>query len=270
MGSGAIAGGSGGEYFVGAFDGTKFVPDVPGSQWVDYGRDFYAPISWSDIPASDGRRLWIGWMNNWETCLNPTSPWRSAMSIPRELTLRRVNGAIRLCQAPVRELETLRQDGRPIEAQAIGETPVPLNIQGQQQEFVLEFEPGDAAEFGIRVLKKGDQQTVIGYDVKSRALYVDRTKSGNVSFHRAFPGRHPGPLTPDAKGRIRMRVLVDSCSVEVFGNDGETVITDLVFPDEDAVQAELFARGGKCRITQGKVYKLNSVWPRPTDKTAGK
>ena len=89
MGSGSIAGGSGGEYFVGEFDGTRFRA-TQSAQWVDYGRDFYAPVSWSNIPEDDGRRIWIGWMNNWETCLIPTFPWRSCMSIPRSLSLRNV------------------------------------------------------------------------------------------------------------------------------------------------------------------------------------
>lgn len=110
MGSGSVAGGSGGEYFTGLFDGTTFTTDSLESQWVDYGRDFYAPVSWSGIPVSDGRRIWIGWMNNWETCLNPTYPWRSAMSVPREVTLRRIGGRLRMCQTPVRELQQLRTD----------------------------------------------------------------------------------------------------------------------------------------------------------------
>jgi fructan beta-fructosidase len=61
---GGVAGGSGGQYFVGQFDGIRFTNDNPESQklWVDYGRDFYAAVSWSDIPSSDGRRLWLGWM----------------------------------------------------------------------------------------------------------------------------------------------------------------------------------------------------------------
>ena len=91
IGNGSVAGGSGGEYFVGHFDCTQFRCDheLSKSQWVDFGRDFYAPVSFSDIPESDGRRIWIGWMNNWETNLVPTRPWRSAMSIPRTLGLRK-------------------------------------------------------------------------------------------------------------------------------------------------------------------------------------
>jgi fructan beta-fructosidase len=258
MGNGSVAGGSGEEYFVGRFDGVKFIPDAPESQWVDYGRDFYAAVSWSNVPKEDGRRLWIGWMNNWETCLNPTHPWRSAMSIPRELSLRRIGEQIRLCQQPVRELKSLRGEAWELKDRPIRGN-VPIAIRGQQLELEVVFEIGQAKEVGLRVLKKAEQETVIRFDSANQTLSVDRTKSGNVAFHPAFAGQHTGPLRPDARGQIRLRVLVDACSVEVFGNDGETVITDLVFPDEDSVQAELFAEGEGARVIDCRVYPLKSA-----------
>jgi fructan beta-fructosidase len=197
MGGGAIAGGSGGEYFTGVFDGTSFVADSKESQWVDFGRDFYAPVSWSNIPARDGRRLWIGWMNNWETALNPTSPWRSAMSVPRELSLRRIDGQLRLCQRPVRELQSLRTDSTALTNVELKSEARTISLRGQQLEMIATFAPGNASEFGFRVLKGSDQETVVGYDVKSQSLFVDRTRSGNVDFHKAFSGRHKGPLSVD-------------------------------------------------------------------------
>jgi fructan beta-fructosidase len=260
MGNGAIAGGSGCECFTGVFDGKQFLPDATTSQWVDYGRDFYAPVSWSGIPASDGRRIWIGWMNNWETCLNPTSPWRSAMSIPRELDLRRIDGKLRLCQKPVRELQQLR--GRKLEMnnKSLTNESLPVDIQGQQLEILVDVDPMTASEFGVRVLKGKDEQTAIGYNTKTRALFVDRTKSGNVAFHSAFSGRHSGPLEPNAQGQVRLHIFVDTCSVEVFGNEGETVVTDLVFPDPDSNRVELFASGGTCKLVFSQIHSLKSAW----------
>jgi fructan beta-fructosidase len=218
MGNGSVAGGSGGEYFTGTFDGATFTADSLESQWTDYGRDFYASVSWSDIPNSDGRRIWIGWMNNWETCLNPTWPWRSAMSAPRELSLRRIEGKLRLCQTPVREIEKLYSETSKFWTDSIENDISILQVPTKHYELKLEF-------------------------------YVDRTKSGNVDFHRAFAGKHSAPLSPDADGKIRMRILVDACSVEVFGNDGEAVITDLIFPEGDQLEVEVFAKGCKCDLT---------------------
>ncbi len=261
MGSGSVAGGSGGEYFIGAFDGNKFVAESLESQWVDFGRDFYAPVSWSNIPDSDGRRLWIGWMNNWETALNPTSPWRSAMSIPRELTLQRVSGQLRLCQSPVRELARLR--GQEIRLQNIlCNGTIPLALRGQQLEIEAEFAVGQATEFGLRVLKSGGEQTIVGYNVAKQTLFVDRTQSGNVTFHPAFAGRHTGPLV-QMDGRVRMRVLVDASSVEVFGNNGETVITDLVFPKSTSDQVEIFATGGECELVSLKAWPIKDSMRKP-------
>jgi len=90
---------------------------------------------------------------------------------------------------------------------------------------------------------------------------VDRTKSGDVDFHKAFTGKHAGPLDPDKNGIVRLRILMDACSVEVFGGRGETVLTDLVFPKAGSDKLELFAVGGKARIVSGRVFALKSIWP---------
>ena len=112
---GGVAGGSGGQYFVGAFDGTTFVNDNPPATtlWADYGKDFYATISFSDIPPTDGRRIWMAWISNWQYANEePTVIWRGAQSVPRELALRRLPDGIRLVQRPVAELLALRTSSR--------------------------------------------------------------------------------------------------------------------------------------------------------------
>lgn len=260
MGSGAVAGGSGGEYFLGTFDGTTFVPDSRKSQWVDYGRDFYAPISWNNIPDDDGRRIWIGWMNNWETCLVPTSPWRSAMSVPRELKLRRLDDNLVLVQSPVSELQQLRGDlSETQNLQVTGIHKLENSPSGKRLEIVIEFQPQTAADFGIKVASGPTQQTVIGYRVNSEELYVDRTRSGEVSFHPAFPGVHVAPL-PARNGRVKMQILLDESSVEVFANDGEVCITDRIFPDPVQSEIELFATDGSVLVKSLKAWNLKSIW----------
>ncbi|HEX6984997.1 MAG TPA: glycoside hydrolase family 32 protein [Planctomycetaceae bacterium] len=263
MGGGAVAGGSGGEYFVGTFDGTTFTPDRPESRWVDYGRDFYAPITFANVPESDGRRVWIGWMNNWETNLVPTDPWRGAMSLPRRLGLKRTRDGLVLTQRPVKELETIRGghvSTGPVDLKE-SSGPVALPLEGQRMEIVVEFDAGTAAEFGLRVLKGEGEETVVGYDAKAGKLFVDRTRSGVVDFHPAFPGRHAGPLAAE-DGRVRLHVFVDSCSVEVFGGDGTTVITDLVFPGPESDAVEFYAKGGDCRVVSCEAWKLEPVWAK--------
>jgi fructan beta-fructosidase len=264
MGGGAVAGGSGGEYFLGDFDGEKFTSDDPSgaSQWSDFGRDFYADVTWSDLSTEGGGRVWVGWMNNWETCLVPTSPWRGAMSLPRSLTLRQTGEGLHLVQRPYDALKKLRDKHWQIEGK-LNNNPSHLlhdaGIRGAQLEFVIDIDPEDADEIGLRV-RQGDQEfTVIGYDVQKAELFIDRTESGNVDFHEAFPGRHAAPL-PLEDGRLKIHVFVDSSSVEVFGGDGMVVITDLIFPSTQSIGTELYSQGGAARLISLDAWSLKSIW----------
>ena len=266
MGAASVAGGSGGEYFVGNFDGTRFHcdHDIQQSHWVDYGRDFYAAVSWSDIPASDGRRIWIGWMNNWQTHLLPTAPWRSAMSIPRSLSLRRTTDGLRLIQKPVDELQRLRTDHVHLESLTIEAGKRTLGeqkIAGEQFEMIVEFEVGDAIEFGVNVREGDDERTVIGYNASRAELFVDRTQSGESDFHEKFAGRHVAPLTA-ANKRIRFHLFVDTSSLEVFGGDGKVVITDRIFPQSDSRSISLYSEGGSTKVRSLQFWRLASAWAR--------
>ena len=256
MGGGSIAGGSGGEYFVGTFDGTEFkcFDKSKPSYWVDYGRDFYAPVSWSDIPTNDDRRIWIGWMNNWETHLLPTSPWRSAMSVPRVLSLRETVLGRRLVQRPVKEIELLRSNYRSL-------TSSPENlIKGRSLDIELEIELNGSKKIELIVLGNEDRGTKIIYDAIEGVISVDRRTSGEVSFHESFPGIHKAPLKIK-NNLLRFRVLVDHSSVELFADDGLIVITDRVFPDEQSDQTRLNLFGGDAKV------KRFDVWDIQTAKT---
>jgi len=249
---------------VGSFDGRRFKCDDERqpAQWVDFGRDFYAPVSWSDVPKSDGRRIWIGWLNNWETSSQPTHPWCGAMSIPRSLALRRTDQGLRLIQTPVAELQTLRSNPIRLEGLtlAAGETPLAGHgIGGTQLELQLEFVLGDASEFGLQVRKGNGQQTRIGYDVRQQELYVDRTQAGNASFHASFPGRHSGPLAVH-DGRVTIHAFVDASSVEVFGGHGQTVITDCIFADPTSRDVTLYSVGGTTTVRVLEAWTLKPAW----------
>jgi fructan beta-fructosidase len=269
---GAVAGGSGTQYFVGRFDGTTFVPDPPptgaagGGEsavlWADYGQDFYAAVSWSDIPPEDGRRVWIGWMNNWLYGQDiPTTPWRSAQSLPRALALRSTPAGIRLVQEPVEELRGLRGRRRTVPPQAIREGSLslaPHGVRGAALELIAELDAGTAAEVGLRVRTAPGEETLIGVDVASHTLFVDRTRSGDTGFHPDFGGRQTAPL-PLAEGRVRLHVFLDASSVEVFAAGGLTVITDQVFPSPTSDGVELYARGGTARLLSLEAWPLRSV-----------
>ena len=276
MNPGSVAGGSGGQYFIGRFDGTQFVadgdsliPPRPGrsasesAHWFDYGPDYYAAVSWSDVPASDGRRLWLGWMSNWEYGGDvPTSPWRSAMSIPRELGLSRTAEGIRLVQKPAREMESLRDRHFAFKSGDVSEANAWLkerHVQGDQLELMVEFAPRSSGTEGVKVLKSDTEATVIGVDRQRGRAFVDRTQSGNVTFHQKFSGVYDAPLAVH-DGRVKLHLFVDASSVEVFVNDGERVFTSLVYPSAASRGVEFFGSAASARITSLDVWTLKSIW----------
>jgi fructan beta-fructosidase len=271
MGDGSIAGGSGGEYFVGHFDGVRFTT-IQHSQWVDYGRDFYAPISFENFPNTDNRRVWLGWFNNWQTCLIPTQPWRGSMSVPRELSLRKLSfnseepATYVLVQKPIREFSKLYGESTPLDTRQLGWPPKKITQPGEipemQFELTAEFKPGRARSLGLRIHTGEDEYTEIGYDSQFLGAYVDRTKSGNVSFHPAFSGRHNAPARL-IDGKVSVRVLVDRSSVEVFVNDGEAVISDQIFPTNQKPWIEAFVGDKSAEISQARVIEIKSAWHSP-------
>ena len=255
---GGVAGGSATQYFVGRFDGTRFtadehvlpttVPNAPGVRWADYGKDLYATVSWSDVPRSDGRRVWLGWMTDWQYAEKiPTDPWRSAQSLPRTVALRSGPDGVHLVQQPVAELERLRGARRAIGAQTIAEgstSLAPQGIAGKALGIAAEFEvgavggavaPGAASEFGLKVRTGNGEETLIGIDPAAAHLVVDRTRSGQVGFSPDFAGRQTAPL-PVENGRVHLRIFGDWAAGEGFGGDGRVVIPDQIFPAPGAAK----------------------------------
>lgn len=270
---GSANGGSGGQYFIGEFDGERFVNDNPPETvlWVDWGKDFYATQSWNNIPDRDGRRLWLAWMNNWQYAEEiPTDPWRSSMSLPREVTLADAENGVRLVQQPIRELERLRNRRYRRTDVVVDENGAELGrgrrgrgrppIDGQTMEIVAEFEAWDAEEVGFRVRQgKDGQQTIVGYHFAAELLFVDRRWSGITDFSEQFPGFHEAPMQTE-NGKVRMHLFVDRSSVEVFADEGKTVITERIFPRGESEEFEPYAKGGRAILASLEVYDLASTW----------
>jgi len=254
--TGGPQGGSGGGWFVGSFDGEAFVPEHDEPRWLDHGADLYASQTWSDAP--DGRRLLLGWMSNWRyALLTPTSPWRGAQSLPRQLSLGEDGDRVVLVQRPVPELEVLRTGAvrSAIDLELTYDLPFG-EVTGRALEIELELEPGEAGAVGIRVLHGETGTTEIGWDGQ---LYLDRSASGTIDFHDAFPARHDAPVTL-RDGRLDLRVFVDHSSVEVFADGGRVVLTDRVFPGFDDAGLALFVRDGPAVVRSLEVHALESIW----------
>ncbi len=270
---GGPAGGSGCQYFVGDFDGKRFVADpathaqtaVP--LWADWGRDFYAAVSWSDIPKSDGRRLWLGWMSNWDYANDvPTLPWRSAMTVPRELALRPTPQGLRLIQRPVGQLTRLREGGGSRRRTSVAEANAWLarrSVSSGLAELELRLDNVPRSGALALVCRHGRiGETRIEADFAAGTLRLDRTRSGRSDFSASFAGVHTAPLRI-SEGRLDLRILFDTSSVEVFAQGGESVLTGLVLPDSPELKLSLAATGdvGSVRLDSLSLWPLRPAPP---------
>ncbi|WP_396652638.1 GH32 C-terminal domain-containing protein [Metabacillus elymi] len=265
---GAPAGGSGMQYFVGSFDGKTFKNDNPADKvlWADYGADYYAAVDWSGIEGENGEKYWLGWMSNWLYANHtPTTTWRSSTTLPRKMELTQTEGGLRLKQTPV-SLNSIRDRKEKVSfANKVISSDRNLlsNLSEDTFEMIAEFDikDTDATEFGFKVRKGAKEYTTIGYDVSTKQLFVDRTNSGSFDYGSNVVGKHEGPLT-DTNGTVKMHIFVDRSAVEVFGNNGETVITDQIFPDPLSKELELYSKGGNVTLKSLEIYPLKSIWKK--------
>jgi fructan beta-fructosidase len=250
--------GTGAQYFVGDFDGTQFTDDAANEEIkrVDFGEDFYAAQSWSDEP--NGRRIWIAWMSNWHYANDtPTSPWRGCFSIPRQLHLWRFAEGLRLVQQPVAELQKLTKSiyyGKNVDIASINAQLAVLKMDAAL-EIDVEFMPDSARASGLKICTGAGEETLVGYDAESQELFIDRRLSGTSSFSDHFAEVHRAPLVPEG-GKISMHIVLDSCSVEVFGNEGRVVISDLIFPQSQDLSLEFYVHDGDARVDSLDIRRL--------------
>jgi fructan beta-fructosidase len=286
VGSDAPAGGSGSQYFVGDFDGATFTldhttyngasllvsetnaphPAAPPDEsalWLDYGPDFYAAVSWSDAPHPNGRRLIIGWMSNWQYANDvPTVPWRSAMSLPRELVLRKTSAGYRLFQQPVAGLEKLRGLHQRFAGGTVQEVNAWLRQHGIGSapfEMAFECEAPPEGAIGVKLFQGDKEETVVGVNGGRSNAYVDRTHSGNIAFNPTFSRLPFAPLDLTNR-RVKVHLFVDSGSVEVFINGGEHAITALTLPSPTSRGMEFFGPNSDVRIGTIDLWSLGSIW----------
>lgn len=264
-------GGSATQYFVGNFDGTDFVLDSEFEAgldeegiWIDYGKDNYAGVTWSNIPEEDGRRIFMGWMSNWQYAnVVPTGNWRSAMTVARSLSLENTAEGYRLTSKPVNEIENIYAERYSLESQQVSESfqiseKLPFNTSTYA--LSLELEAADAeTAFAIELSNANGQKMIIGYDPAREAYYTDRRQAGNQEFSDDFGGIHYGPRI--AKGpQHSIRLLVDVASTELFADGGKTVMTDVFFPDDQFTELRFIVNEGQVDIKSGTVTELKSIW----------
>lgn len=254
-------GGSATQYFTGNFDGKQFVceSDKDVVKWMDFGKDHYATVSFSNAPS--GRHTVMAWMSNWQYAnVVPTTQFRSANSVPRDISLFKHNGEVYLRSCPVKELNALRTETK--------RSHQPLRLSAKPHEWKTFNKYNNGIYELDFVIKNQDAETVTitlsndkgdsicwTYDFVSQMVSFDRTKSGNMDFHPDFPAITSCPLFSESN-ETRLRIYVDKCSIESFGDGGRWCMTNLVFPSEPYSHINYEAQGGKASIS-AEYYPIN-------------
>jgi len=272
---GGVAGGSGTQYFVGDFDGNRFTnANKPFQElWMDYGKDYYAAVSYFGHKPGDERRIMIGWFSNWQYANDtPETDWRGAMALPREITLVQTEQGVRVRQRPIQELDELRQavsaptivPARQGSAMTIAQANQQLQAaagDGKTLEIEIVFAPGEARQYGIKVFGRGIYGTEIGVDHNKHEIYIDRTRSGKTSFSKYFPARQTAPLGPSAT--VKLNIFLDRSSIEVFANDGAVTMADRVYPAPNDNGLSFFVEGKEPRVESLRLWRMQSIWEHP-------
>jgi sucrose-6-phosphate hydrolase SacC (GH32 family) len=247
---GAPQGGSGEQYFVGAFDGTRFTPGKESGShgWTNYGKDDYCAISFNHLPAGQ-KPVLLGWMSNWQYAAKlPTSPWRGQMSLPRRLSYLRDNAGVALRQEPV--IAPLRGAHTEITSSAEIVRDAPFELR-------LHFEAIPQSSFGLKLYSDGEHWTEIAFDPATNIFSMDRTHAG-LPVAPEFPAKTIAHLRKERP--YDLNLIVDRSSIEAFAQDGTIAMTNLVFPSSPQTRIVFSSGSGEKPSVRGDVWTLHSIW----------
>lgn len=250
------------QYFIGEFDGKSFINDNASDHimWLDYGRDNYAGVTWSDVSEQDGRRVIIGWMSNWKYANEtPTGSWRGAMTLPRALSLTERDGSVTLTQMPVHEMEQLRKGSiRWNDVTVKPEAPLLQKVNEELLEIEADIDIESGKEVQIMLKSAGQSKVVIGYDSERQWLFIDRSKSGITDFHPSFACKHGAGLVA-LNDKLKLHIWLDRNSVEVYADQGLVALTDQIFPDAPIEQVEVSTQSGQVVLNSLQIHTLKSI-----------
>ena len=250
-------GGSAAQYFVGSFDGKKFVNESPTqTKWMDWGKDNYATVTWNNAP--DGRCIALGWMSNWQYANNvPTRQYRSANTLARDLTLYREGQELFLKSTPSVEVKKARGKKVSIPSFKVSEKHEIVNLfednQGAYEVEIL-IQNAGASKIAFCLLNDKGEKVSMYYDLNRKQFVMDRSESGTVDFSKDFPAVTVAPANVDKE--LVLRLFVDRSSIEAFGEDGKFVMTNLVFPSQPYVKMCFEADKNGYAVKTLNVYTL--------------
>lgn len=257
MNPGGPHGGSATQYFIGHFDGQRFMADkMDYPLWLDAGADNYAGVTFSNTP---GRHIFMGWMSNWMYSNDvPTTFFRNSMTMPRELFLKHNGVNVILGNRPVTEIYnafSLVKEEKSITVSDIASLDqlLPDNDGAYRIDFTIN--PEKRGKFGFALLNEKNEQALFIIDNNSNTISLDRSESGLVSFHSDF-AKEPICSPILKKDSYKMELFIDKQSSELFINDGEISFTNALFPTDVYNKIQWFTDDCKIRIEDIKIYTL--------------
>jgi fructan beta-fructosidase len=250
--AGGPNGGSATQYFIGNFNGKTFTAIDNKIRWIDYGPDDYSGVTWSN---TGNRKIFLGWMGNWlYSSQVPTKKWRNAMTIPRELSLKQVNGELFLASNPVKELENVEEKNVPINTVELFKN----GISELPEQCKITFNVGAINDYSLILSNNLGEKLVVGYRKKDNAYFIDRTKSGIVDFNSEFIKPLSSPrLTNDASSNVKL--IVDASSIELFADDGLGIMTAIFFSRKSYDHLAVKYKEG-VMIKDFTITPLKSIW----------
>ena len=256
---GGTNGGSATQYFIGNFDGKTFSADaLPYPLWLDYGRDNYAGVTFNNIPKTDGRRIFMGWMSNWDYANQvPTKGFRSANTTARELAIVNNGSHLILSSYPVKEMNSLKGEisKRP-NLQVNKEAAITELLKDNDGSYEIEMtiKPENVEVFGFSLNNSKNETLKFDFDITKGCMSIDRKKSGLIDFNNRFALGMKAPLI--SRDVYRIRLLIDKASAEIFVNEGEITMTTLFFPTEIMNQLKFYSNDGKFSVENIKINNL--------------
>ncbi len=248
--------GSATQYFLGDFNGKTFEVKDTTTRWIDYGPDEYAGITWSN---TGDRKIFLGWMSNWLYAnVVPTTIWRNAMTIPRELKLKNEGNEVYVTSEPVKALSAI--ESKPVVLKNISvdnDFDLSSKINPLQLPCKLDIDLSKAHDFSVTLSNDGGEKVVIGYDKQANQYFIDRTQSGNTDFNKEFAAKHFAPRFSNT-GKINVSLIIDVSSVELFADDGLSVMTELFFPSKPYNHISIQSKENT--IDALKYTALKSIW----------
>jgi len=266
---GGYNGGSGTQYFVGDFDGTTFTPEENMTNleekhdyWIDFGRDNYAGVTWANVPEEDGRKLFLGWMSNWLYAQEvPTETWRSAMTIARELKLIKEDGQYLVTSQPVEELQKFRGEVVKKSALSANKDLVLIDTSAfDLSKAEVKFSISGLEENGNYHLTLSNEQGeifVVNYDHSKQKFSLDRSKAGINDFSDKFSGTPSTAPRITASNSMEVHMLLDKTSMELFIDNGKTVITEIFFSEKPWDTFSIGSEEKDFMVDSFEAYELN-------------